>query len=154
MPGKSHSGVRRYSWPRESLPVRAPEVAALSTPAHPLDALFTEIEARKGADPGRSYTAKLIQAGPPKIAKKLGEEAVEAVIASLGDDKAHFVAECAKRNVLISPGNDYWLHGTDGANRFRVGLGALAPDEIASVVAAIESAAASAAIFSGDYSIL
>jgi len=95
LPGKSHSGVRRYSWPRESLPVRAPEVAALSTPAHPLDALFTEIEARKGADPGRSYTAKLIQAGPPKIAKKLGEEAVEAVIASLGDDKAHFVAECA-----------------------------------------------------------
>ena len=69
-------------------------------------------------------------------------------------DPGHFVAECAKRNVLISPGNDYWLHGTDGANRFRVGFGALAPDEIATVAAAIESAAASAANFSGDYSIL
>ncbi len=74
-------------------------LTALSSPAHPLDALFAEIEARKGADPSQSYTAKLLQGGPPKIAKKLGEEAVEAVIASLGDDKAHFVAECA--DVLV-----------------------------------------------------
>jgi DNA-binding transcriptional MocR family regulator len=69
-------------------------------------------------------------------------------------DLGNFVAECAKRNVLISPGSDYWLRAADGANRFRVGFGALAPDEIATVAAAIESAAESAANFSGDRSIL
>ena len=68
---------------------------ALSTTLHPLDALFAEIEARKTADPGQSYTAKLLAEGPPKIGKKLGEEAVETIIAALSEDKAHFVAECA-----------------------------------------------------------
>lgn len=62
---------------------------------HPLDDLFTEIKSRKGTDPAKSYTAKLLKGGPPKIAKKLGEEAVEAVIASLVEDKEHFVSECA-----------------------------------------------------------
>ncbi|MFT3810268.1 MAG: phosphoribosyl-ATP diphosphatase [Micropepsaceae bacterium] len=52
------------------------------------------MEARKAADPDKSYTAKLLAGGPPRIAKKLGEEAVEAVIASLAEDKPHFVAEC------------------------------------------------------------
>ena len=60
-----------------------------------MDALFAEIEARKTADPDKSYTAKLLAGGPPRIAKKLGEEAVEAVIAALVEDKPHFVAECA-----------------------------------------------------------
>lgn len=67
---------------------------ALNTPLHPLDALFAEIELRKGADPAQSYTAKLLADGPPKIAKKLGEEAVETVIAALVEDKQHFLAEC------------------------------------------------------------
>ncbi|MBL9010808.1 MAG: phosphoribosyl-ATP diphosphatase [Alphaproteobacteria bacterium] len=62
---------------------------------HPLDVLFAEIKARKGSDPAKSYTAKLLQGGPPKIAKKLGEEAAETIIAALVEDKAHFVAECA-----------------------------------------------------------
>lgn len=69
-------------------------------------------------------------------------------------DQRRFVAECAKRNVLISPGNDYWLSAADGAKRFRIGFGALAPEEIPAVVAAIESAAQSSAGFSGDFSIL
>ena len=64
-------------------------------PKHPLDTLFAEIKSRKRSDPEKSYTAKLLQGGPPKIAKKLGEEATEAVIAALVEDKAHFVAECA-----------------------------------------------------------
>lgn len=62
---------------------------------HPLDELFAEIRQRRGGDPKLSYTAKLLHAGPPKIAKKLGEEAVEAVIASLVEKKQPFVAECA-----------------------------------------------------------
>ena len=62
---------------------------------HPLDDLFAEIKQRKGADPKLSYTAKLLHQGPPRIAKKLGEEATEAIIASLVEKKAPFVAECA-----------------------------------------------------------
>lgn len=58
-----------------------------------LDTLESVIRGRKGADPTMSYTAKLFAAGRAKIAQKVGEEAVETVIASLGDDKAALVGE-------------------------------------------------------------
>ena len=56
-----------------------------SGPAGPaaLERLFAVIEARRGADPSESYTAKLLAAGPGKIAQKLGEEAVEAALAAV-----------------------------------------------------------------------
>jgi phosphoribosyl-ATP pyrophosphohydrolase len=47
------------------------------------------------ADPAASWTAKLAAAGPAKAAKKLGEEAVETVIASLSGDRESLVAESA-----------------------------------------------------------
>jgi phosphoribosyl-ATP pyrophosphohydrolase len=54
-----------------------------------LHRLAATIAARKGADAGSSYTASLFAKGLPKIAQKLGEEAVETVIAALqGDPKA------------------------------------------------------------------
>lgn len=43
----------------------------------------------------QSYTAKLIAAGPARIAKKLGEEAVEAVIAGVSGDGNELTAEAA-----------------------------------------------------------
>ena len=55
--------------------------------------LESVIRSRKGADPKTSYTAKLFAAGRAKIAQKVGEEAVETVIAALGDDKAALVGE-------------------------------------------------------------
>jgi phosphoribosyl-ATP pyrophosphohydrolase len=42
-----------------------------------------------------SWTAKLFAAGPEKAAKKLGEEAVETVIAAVGDDRQALVSESA-----------------------------------------------------------
>lgn len=45
-----------------------------------LDRLFATIVSRRGADPATSYTAKLFHRGTAKIAQKVGEEAVEAVI--------------------------------------------------------------------------
>ncbi|BBK34662.1 phosphoribosyl-ATP pyrophosphatase [Stella humosa] len=51
-----------------------------SPDARVLDRLFATIDARRGADPASSYTAKLLAGGAPAAAKKLGEEAVEAVI--------------------------------------------------------------------------
>lgn len=50
---------------------------------------------RAAASPEESYTAKLIAAGPARSAKKLGEEAVEAVIAAIEGDRAALTAEAA-----------------------------------------------------------
>lgn len=50
---------------------------------------------RAKAPPERSYTAKLLAAGPAGAAKKLGEEAVEAALAAVQGDRAGLVAEAA-----------------------------------------------------------
>ena len=57
--------------------------------------LAATIAARKGADPASSYTAKLLAGGPERIAKKLGEEAVETVIAAVQGDQDALAAESA-----------------------------------------------------------
>lgn len=48
-----------------------------------------------GADPSTSYVASLFAKGTPKIAQKLGEEAVETVIAAMAGDKQGLVGEAA-----------------------------------------------------------
>jgi phosphoribosyl-ATP pyrophosphohydrolase len=50
---------------------------------------------RAKAPPEESYTAKLLARGPAAAAKKLGEEAVEAVIAAVEGDRPGLVAEAA-----------------------------------------------------------
>jgi len=56
--------------------------------------LAAVVEARKGADAATSYTAQLL-ADPVRAAKKLGEEAVETVIAAAQGDKAGVASESA-----------------------------------------------------------
>jgi phosphoribosyl-ATP pyrophosphohydrolase len=60
-----------------------------------LDRLWTVIRSRRGADPQSSYTARLFARGRTKIAQKLGEEAVEAVIEGVRGDPAKLVGESA-----------------------------------------------------------
>ena len=60
-----------------------------------LDDLFATITARKGTDPDTSWTAKLLAKGPEKCAEKFGEEAVEAIIEAVKDDKAALTGEAA-----------------------------------------------------------
>jgi phosphoribosyl-ATP pyrophosphohydrolase len=60
-----------------------------------LDTLEEVIRSRKGADPASSYVASLFAKGRPKIAQKLGEEAVETVIAAVGGDTKAVVSESA-----------------------------------------------------------
>jgi len=60
-----------------------------------LDRLEQTIKDRRTADPGSSYVAKLTARGRAKIAQKVGEEAVELVIAAIADDKAEAVKEGA-----------------------------------------------------------
>lgn len=57
--------------------------------------LAATIEARKGADPESSWTAKLLAKGPEKCAEKFGEEAVEAIIEAVKNDKDELTAEAA-----------------------------------------------------------
>lgn len=60
-----------------------------------LSRLEATIRARRTGDPASSYTAKLTQRGRAKIAQKLGEEAVETVIAACTNDAAETVKESA-----------------------------------------------------------
>lgn len=60
-----------------------------------LSRLETTIRARRSADPATSYVAKLSAAGRAKIAQKVGEEAVETVIAAMAGDPAKLTSEAA-----------------------------------------------------------
>src|SRR6266498_2868690 len=60
-----------------------------------LERLWRVIESRRGAAPESSYTAKLFARGRAKIAQKLGEEAVEAVIEAIKDDRGALTRESA-----------------------------------------------------------
>lgn len=60
-----------------------------------LDSLILTIAARVGGDPKASHTAKLLKRGPARIAKKLGEEAVETAISAAQGNREEVVAESA-----------------------------------------------------------
>ena len=57
--------------------------------------LWATIEARRGASADTSYTAKLLAAGPAGVARKLGEESLEAVIEAIKGDNAALTRESA-----------------------------------------------------------
>jgi phosphoribosyl-ATP pyrophosphohydrolase len=57
--------------------------------------LAATIRARRAESADKSYTRQLLDAGPERCAKKLGEEAVETVIAGLCGDPAALRSEAA-----------------------------------------------------------
>ena len=62
--------------------------------------LAATLEARKQADPDSSYVARLYAKGLDAILKKVGEEAVETLLAAKNGDPEHLVRETA----------DLWFH--------------------------------------------
>lgn len=58
-----------------------------------LEDLNERVGERAKASPEESYTAKLLFRGVEKCAQKLGEEAVETVIAAVSGDKAGLIGE-------------------------------------------------------------
>ena len=62
--------------------------------------LWRRINERASADPGESYVARTLGQGVASVAQKVGEEAVETVIAALGESEERFVSEVA----------DLWFH--------------------------------------------
>lgn len=57
-----------------------------------LEAILAE---RAAAPASESYTASLIESGMPKAARKLGEEAVESIVAALQGDREELTKEAA-----------------------------------------------------------
>src|SRR3954453_20390007 len=57
--------------------------------------LAATIDARGSSGGEASYTRKLLDKRAEHCAKKLGEEAVESVIAAVEDDRDHLIAESA-----------------------------------------------------------
>ena len=57
--------------------------------------LAATIDARAAAGGEASYTRKLLDKGTDHCAKKLGEEAVETVIAAIENNRSHLIAESA-----------------------------------------------------------
>ncbi len=60
-----------------------------------LSTLAETIKARRAETAEKSYTRQLLEAGPEKCAKKLGEEAVEVVIAGVHQSDEALCAEAA-----------------------------------------------------------
>lgn len=60
-----------------------------------LDHLEATIRKRLAANTADSYTARLVAEGLPKVAQKVGEEAVEVVIEALGHDRERLLGEAA-----------------------------------------------------------
>ncbi|MFA6266801.1 MAG: phosphoribosyl-ATP diphosphatase [Pseudolabrys sp.] len=69
--------------------------------------LYTAVQAARGADPAKSRTARLFQAGGAKMAKKLAEEAVEVVIDAMNGQPDAVVRESADLlyNLVV-----LWVH--------------------------------------------
>lgn len=75
-----------------------PDGDAAHTPdagGHVLSRVAQRIADRAAARPQGSYTVKLLDDGAPAIAQKVGEEAVEVVVASLAQDDTRLAAEAA-----------------------------------------------------------
>jgi phosphoribosyl-ATP pyrophosphohydrolase len=91
--------MRQMPWkPRPGLPPPASRYDAepMAEELGPtLDRLWQVIHSRRSADPQSSYTARLFARGRAKIAQKLGEEAIEAVIEGVGDNSSALVGESA-----------------------------------------------------------
>ena len=62
---------------------------------HILTRLATTIARRAAERPAGSYTVKLLEAGVPAISQKVGEEAVETVVAANAEDSGRLASEAA-----------------------------------------------------------
>ena len=91
-----------------------------------LDQLYATIESRKTNAPADSYTAKLFTAGENEIVKKVGEEAIEVIVAAKGQGDERVVSEMADliyhSMVLLASRGIAWRAVEDElARRFKPG---------------------------------
>lgn len=91
-------GGARAQGPGHHLQVNASEPTLTSDDT--LERLAAVIESRRGADPDKSYVARLFAKGQDAMLKKVGEEATEVVMAGKDGDAAKLTGEVA----------DLWFH--------------------------------------------
>ena len=60
-----------------------------------LDTLFTTVLDRQANPRPGSYTAQLLRAGEDQVLKKVGEEAVEVILAAKGQGNERLISEVA-----------------------------------------------------------
>lgn len=85
-----HTGARTCFFTTvagEGVGVAVGEAGAPESFGTVLERLAGTISERHRTMPEDSYTASLIRRGTPRVAQKVGEEAVEVVIAALGEDR-------------------------------------------------------------------
>lgn len=58
-----------------------------------LENLYQILESRKTASPASSYTARLLDAGEDEIVKKIGEEAIEVILAAKSQGEKRLIEE-------------------------------------------------------------
>ena len=63
--------------------------------AFSLEQLDERLAERAKASPDESYTAKLLQSGVDRCARKFGEEAIETIVAAVARDKTGVANEAA-----------------------------------------------------------
>jgi phosphoribosyl-ATP pyrophosphohydrolase len=63
--------------------------------SQPIEHLFQRVVAARGLSPAQSRTAKLMQDGIAKMAKKVAEEAVEVSLGAVAGNRAEMVSESA-----------------------------------------------------------
>ena len=77
-----------------------------------IQSLFETIESRKQNPPSGSYTAKLFTTGENEIVKKIGEEAIEVIVAAKGEGDDRVIYEMADlfyhSLVLLAAKNLQW----------------------------------------------
>jgi phosphoribosyl-ATP pyrophosphohydrolase len=77
------------------------EIASGETEGEAAAILFDTILARqRSGDPGSSYVARMLSEGVDRVAQKVGEEAVEVIIAAKNGDQQEIARELA----------DLWFH--------------------------------------------
>ncbi len=79
----------------ESSPARPPPASVANPATDDLLRLYQAILDRRGMDVTESKTARLFAAGPKKIAKKVGEEAVEVALDAMNEDRQGVINESA-----------------------------------------------------------
>lgn len=93
--GEKETEKTRQKEAKSPVHTKDPEQTDLPARLAFLDHLETLLRERKNADTEHSYTARLFAAGSKRIAKKMGEEAVELALEAEAGDPARFTEEAA-----------------------------------------------------------
>ncbi|EKE45881.1 phosphoribosyl-ATP diphosphatase [Oceaniovalibus guishaninsula JLT2003] len=90
--------------------------------------LAATVAARRDADPGTSWTARLLSRGPETCARKFGEEAVEAIVEAVRGDRdalANEAADVLYHLLVMLAARDLTLGDVEKVLAARAGTGGL-----------------------------